>query len=203
LPSTLQVQHAHGWRRVLGWGMSHLAARQKSDGPHEGHAMADALTAAGITVLDNAGRRVFADGQSVWIAGSDSAWAGHADLLAAMVGRLPGEPCLALIHEPDLAFQASALGADLILAGHTHGGQVQLPFLGTPYTLRMDARIDVAAGFQAIGDGLLHITAGLGHTIPLRFGVPPEVVWLDCVAPTPEPQASLVAPHRARALAAA
>jgi hypothetical protein len=44
----------------------------------------------------------------------------------------------------------------------------------------MDPRIAIAAGFQRIEAALLHITAGLGHTIPLRFGCPPEVVWLDC-----------------------
>jgi predicted MPP superfamily phosphohydrolase len=70
----------------------------------------------------------------------------------------------------------------LILAGHTHGGQVRLPLLGAPYTLRMDPRILIAAGFQRIEEAVLHITAGLGHTIPLRFGCPPEVVWLECQA---------------------
>ncbi|MDQ6675307.1 MAG: hypothetical protein M3069_31995, partial [Chloroflexota bacterium] len=68
--------------------------------------------------------------------------------------------------------------------------------LGAVYTLRMDPRILIAAGFQRLEAGLahitaglghtfplLHITAGLGHTIPLRFGVPPEVVWLDCAPP--------------------
>jgi hypothetical protein len=84
-----------------------------------------------------------------------------------------------LIHEPDLAFEAEARGADLILAGHTHGGQVRLPVIGAPYTLQMDPRILVASGFQRLGAGLLHITTGLGHTIPLRFGCPPEVVWLE------------------------
>jgi hypothetical protein len=101
-------------------------------------------------------------------------------MLAAMDGRRADEPCLALIHEPDLAFEAHEHGADLILAGHTHGGQVRLPLIGAPYTLRTDERISIAAGFQRIGAGLLHITAGLGHTIPLRFLCPPEVVWLDC-----------------------
>jgi predicted MPP superfamily phosphohydrolase len=57
---------------------------------------------------------------------------------------------------------------------------VRLPFVGAPYTLRMDPRIAIAAGFQRIEAALLHITAGLGHTIPLRIGCPPEVVWLDC-----------------------
>jgi predicted MPP superfamily phosphohydrolase len=142
--------------------------------------MADALRDAGITVLHNEGRRIMVDGQSLWVAGCDSAWAGHADMLAAMRGRRPDEACLALIHEPDLAFEAHEHGADLILAGHTHGGQVQFPFVGAPYTLRMDPRIAIAAGFQTIGGALLHITAGLGHTIPLRFGCPPEVVWLEC-----------------------
>jgi predicted MPP superfamily phosphohydrolase len=141
--------------------------------------MADALVAAGITVLHNEGQRIHADGTSLWIAGCDSAWAGHADMLAAMRGKRPDEACLALIHEPDLAFEARAHGADLILAGHTHGGQVRLPLLGAPYTLRMDPRIGIASGFQRVESGLLHITAGLGHTVPFRFGVPPEVVWLD------------------------
>jgi predicted MPP superfamily phosphohydrolase len=103
---------------------------------------------------------------------------------AAMRGRRPGEACLALIHEPDLAFEAEAQGADLVLAGHTHGGQIRLPLVGAPYTLRMDPRIGIAAGFQRLEASLLHITTGLGHTIPLRFGCPPEVVWLDCYPQT-------------------
>jgi predicted MPP superfamily phosphohydrolase len=49
----------------------------------------------------------------------------------------------------------------------------------------MDPRIGIAAGFQQLEAALLHITAGLGHTIPLRFGCPPEAVWLDC-APVAE-----------------
>jgi predicted MPP superfamily phosphohydrolase len=103
-------------------------------------------------------------------------------MAAAMLGYGPPEACLALVHEPELAFPAHALGADLILAGHTHGGQVRVPVVGAPYTHRVDPRIRVACGLQPIGDeGLLHVSAGLGHTIPLRFGVPPEAVWLDCV----------------------
>jgi predicted MPP superfamily phosphohydrolase len=188
LPLRLKEQNKRGWRKALGATLGLIAPRLRSDGDDEGHAMADALNEAGITVLHNQGRRVHANGRTLWIAGCDSAWAGHADMLSAMSGRRPDEACLALIHEPDLAFEAREEGADLILAGHTHGGQVQLPWLGALYTLKMDPRIAIASGFQHIGEGLLHITAGLGHTIPLRFGCPPEVVWLDCEpsADTPE-----------------
>ena len=179
-PVHMRSRHEHGWGRLLGAMIAPLAPRLRSDGEEEGHAMAEALTAAGFTVLHNEGRRVQLDGTSLWIAGCDSAWAGHADMQAAMHGRRPGEACLALIHEPDLAFEAHEHGADLILAGHTHGGQVRFPLVGAPYTLRTDPRIAIAAGFQRIEAALLHITAGLGHTIPLRFRCPPEVVWLDC-----------------------
>jgi predicted MPP superfamily phosphohydrolase len=180
-PEILRRSHATGWRRLVNILMRVAAPRVRSEGAHEAHAMADALTHAGFTVLHNSGRRIDVASSSVWVAGCDSAWAGHADMVAAMQGRRPAEPCLALIHEPDLAFEARQEGADLILAGHTHGGQIRLPLVGAPYTLRTDARIGIAAGFQRIEEGLLHITAGLGHTIPLRFRCPPEVVWLDCV----------------------
>jgi uncharacterized protein len=198
MPLHLRDENKRGWRLMLGAVLRNFSPLLRSDGDEEGHAMAEALQAAGITVLHNDGQRVQIKGidKSLWIAGCDSAWAGHADMLAAMDGRRADEACLALIHEPDLAFEARDLGADLILAGHTHGGQVRLPFVGAVYTLKMDPRIAIAAGFQRLEAGLvhiaaglghtfpmLHITAGLGHTIPLRFGVPPEVVWLDCASP--------------------
>jgi predicted MPP superfamily phosphohydrolase len=187
LPPLLAARHRRGWRRALGAVLGLFAPALRSDGDDEGHAMADALQAAGLTVLHNEGLRIADSGRTLWIAGCDSAWAGHADMVASMVGRRPGEACLSLIHEPDLAFDAHQEGADLILAGHTHGGQVRLPIVGAPYTHRVDHRISIAAGFQRIGEGLLHITAGLGHTIPLRFGCPPEVAWLEC-EPTTEAQ---------------
>jgi uncharacterized protein len=116
------------------------------------------------------------------VGGCDSAWSGGADIAAALRGRGTAAACLALIHEPELAFGAADAGADLIVAGHTHGGgQVRFPLIGAPYTHQIDERIRIAAGFQRVGDALLHISAGVGQTIPLRWGCPPELVWLDCV----------------------
>jgi predicted MPP superfamily phosphohydrolase len=180
-PGRIRDSQRHGVGRAIAAFMRLVAPHVRSEGEHEAHAMADALRMAGITVLHNEGVRVRKNDRTLWIAGCDSAWAGHADMASAMHGRRPGEACLALIHEPDLAFEAEAQGADLILAGHTHGGQIKLPLIGAPYTLRMDPRIGIASGFQRVEAGLLHITAGLGHTIPLRLGCPPEVVWMDCL----------------------
>src|SRR5262249_19772875 len=154
-----------GWKRALAKALHAAARHQRSEGDHEAHEMAEALETAGFTGLHNQGVRIeTGENESLWIARCDSACAGHPDKLAAMNRRQQHEPCLALIHEPDMAFEAHAHGADLILAGHTHGGQVKLPLLGAPYTLKVDPRISIAAGFQRIGEGLLHITAGLGHT---------------------------------------
>jgi uncharacterized protein len=173
------------WACVLN-RITELVLRQPDSEPEQQWAIRSALTAGGIEVLVNQGRRIEAGGTSLWIAGCDSAWGGSADMQAAVRGRRPDEATLALVHEPELAFAAQAVGADLVLAGHTHGGQIRLPIVGAPYSHRIDSRLRVAAGFQLLGKTLLHISAGLGQTVPLRLGCPPEVTWLDCT-PMPRP----------------
>jgi predicted MPP superfamily phosphohydrolase len=179
-PAGLRQRESHAWRGILGRALARVAPRETSGGSYEAYAVGEALTAAGVSVLVNAGKRLVLGGGDLWVTGSDSAWSGHADTAAAVHGRAATDGCLALVHEPELAFGAAAAGADLILAGHTHGGQVRFPVIGAPYTHAVDSRVRIASGFQRAGDALLHITAGLGHTIPLRWGCPPELVWLDC-----------------------
>jgi predicted MPP superfamily phosphohydrolase len=151
-----------------------------SSGPCEGDAVATALADHGLCVLRNQGVRLRAGEISLWVAGVDDGWAGRADVAKALAGRQPGEGALVLIHEPELAFAAVEHGADLILAGHTHGGQVSLPIVGAPIWHRMDPRLRVPAGIQAIGKAQLHISAGTGQLVPLRFRCPPELVLLHC-----------------------
>jgi predicted MPP superfamily phosphohydrolase len=57
---------------------------------------------------------------------------------------------------------------------------VRLPGIGAPYTHRIDRRIRVASGTQPLGKAQLHISAGLGQLLPIRFACPPELVWLSC-----------------------
>jgi predicted MPP superfamily phosphohydrolase len=181
------------WRRRATWNISRQAEklawrcfgpRQRSSGAAECREMAAEMHAHGFRPLLNEGLRIEIGGRSLWIAGVDSAWAGLSHAAAALEGRTPDEPTLALVHEPEAAFSFIARGAELVLAGHTHGGQVRLPFVGAPYSHRTDRRIQVDAGVQRIGRSHLHISAGLGHSISLRLNCPPEATWIECVPST-------------------
>jgi predicted MPP superfamily phosphohydrolase len=152
-----------------------------SSGIKEGEAIGVALEQLGLRVLRNEGVRLQIDAHSLWLSGVDDGWAGRADVKAAMRGRRPDEAVLTLIHEPELAFAAVDEGADVVLAGHTHGGQVCLPQFGAVYWHRLDSRLTKAAGVQTIGQAQLHVSAGTGQVLPLRFRCPPELVWLECV----------------------
>jgi uncharacterized protein len=171
----------------LGWGgalwrvFKLIFPRAHSRGSCDADRIAAALGASGIVVLRNSGVRLRVGNTTLWLGGSDSVWAGRADLKAALRGRDQREGALALIHEPEAAFAAADNGADLVLGGHTHGGQVRLPGIGPLYYHRADARLRMAAGIQPANGIPLHITAGLGQLFPLRFLCPPEAVWLRCV----------------------
>jgi uncharacterized protein len=168
-------------KALVARAMGTLYRSTLSSGIAEGEAIAGALSDLGLRVLGNAGVRLRLGDRSLWLAGIDSGWAGRANAAAALYERNPDEGSLVMVHEPELAFSAVEHGADVVLAGHTHGGQVCLPFLGAVYWHRRDSRLKVAAGVQSIGAAQLHISAGMGQFIPFRFRCPPELVWLDCV----------------------
>jgi uncharacterized protein len=200
LPPGMRRPRRSAWGHLARSASRLLGARVHSSGSDEARAIGDALEVAGFRVLTNEGVRLEVDGRTLWVAGTDSAWAGRARAAAALVGRADGEPCLGLVHEPESALPVIARGADLTLAGHLHGGQVRLPFVGAPYTYRADARIRVAAGALRLGRAVLHISAGLGHTTPLRFGCRPDATWIECVPAEPA-SPPLAAERLAEALA--
>lgn len=87
---------------------------------------------------------------------------------------------VAVMHSPDSAVEAAALGYDLILAGHTHGGQIGVPFVGALVTNSvMPPRL--AKGIIRIGGSVMSLSAGLGTSrfAPFRFAVRPEATFLD------------------------
>jgi uncharacterized protein len=193
IPDAVRGATRTGWGQLARLARGLLGARLRSSGAAEAHAIADALSAAGPRVLMNEGVRLEIDRRPLWVAGLDSAWAGCAHPAAALRGHRDGEPCLGLVHEPEAAPGLIARGAALALAGHTHGGQVSLPLVGAPVTMQADPRVRVAAGLQRLGRGLLHISAGLGQTTPLRFNCPPEATWIECVPAAVSPASAQAA----------
>ena len=84
------------------------------------------------------------------------------------------------MHSPDSAPEAAALGYDLLFAGHTHGGQVGIPFVGAIVTNSiLPPRL--AKGVIRIGDAVLSLSPGLGTSrfAPFRFAVRPEAMLLE------------------------
>jgi predicted MPP superfamily phosphohydrolase len=98
------------------------------------------------------------------------------DLEAAL--RAEPNPHLLLSHSPDILPEAAAQGVDLVLAGHTHGGQVVVPFYGPPITHTHIGRKH-ASGWSQYQGTRLFVCRGLASHYSLRFFCPPEVALFE------------------------
>lgn len=129
----------------------------------------------GMTYLQNS----HADAGPVIVAGVDDLSTGTPDIAAALRGAA-GKPVVLLMHEPD-GFAGVPPAVALTLAGHTHGGQVKLPLLGT---LETNTRLGYVHGRFVVGGRTLIVSSGLGTSaLPIRLGVPPEIVVATLHAP--------------------
>jgi predicted MPP superfamily phosphohydrolase len=86
---------------------------------------------------------------------------------------------IALIHAPDIVSEWLLAGFDLVLAGHTHAGQVRMPLVGALMT-NCSLPLELAGGLHKIGRGWLHVSPGLGTSTysPIRFLARPEATLL-------------------------
>ena len=137
------------------------------------------LVGDGWANLSNTRREVSLDGLAVELLGLDDAHIRRHDLRIAP-RRRPERFGIAVMHSPDSAAEAAALGYELVLAGHTHGGQVRLPLLGALVT-NSDMPRRLAAGLIRLGTALLHTSPGLGtgKYAPFRFWCRPEATILE------------------------
>jgi uncharacterized protein len=136
------------------------------------------LEQQGVKVLRNEWQLVERHGQSLVVAGLDDMYAGRSDLELALVGRPSGAPTVLLAHYPTFFEAAAQRGVALTLSGHTHGGQIGLPFLANSLNF---ARLSGQAsrGLRTRGASHLYVNAGLGTSgPPLRLGVPPEIALI-------------------------
>lgn len=137
------------------------------------------LEADGWQHLRNTRGDVELSGEPIELVGLDDPHIGWHDLRVAPRSS-PERFGLAVVHSPDPAPELAALGYDLILSGHTHGGQVRLPFIGALVTnCSLPPRL--ASGLIRFGGTVLHTSQGLGTSkyAPFRFLCPPEATMLE------------------------
>lgn len=138
-----------------------------------------ALASSGIPVLENQAHKIKTpSGFECWLAGLGDQVARRDDLEKTMRAIGDDAPVLLLAHEPDI-FPKVPERVSLTLCGHTHGGQVRLPFIGAPI---VPSRFGQRYVYGHIVEENRHlvVSGGLGCTfLPVRLGSPPEIVLLE------------------------
>jgi predicted MPP superfamily phosphohydrolase len=135
-----------------------------------------ALAAHQVTVLCNQGTRSKRGGASLWLAGIDDWKCGRPDMRAAVEGAAPDEPILLLSHQPDMLPHAAEHGVDLMLSGHTHGGQVRPWGWTVPLP---QTRLGLWHGHFEHERTQLYVGRGVGFSgLPLRWNAPAEIPLL-------------------------
>lgn len=150
----------------------------------DGRAVMQLLTRAGVTVLVNDHLPLERGGGRIWLAGVDDpvmGWPRPELAMPEAIRNRPDEPILLLCHAPDYADNLLSRGVghavSLMLSGHTHGGQVRLPFLA-PFDLPALGRKYIE-GFFRVGNLQLYVNRGLGTVgVPFRFNCPPEITLI-------------------------
>ena len=145
-----------------------------------------ALAERGMEVLHNQSLQLRhkpgqSDGVDIQLAGVDDVSEGTPDLVQTLRELKSGEPNILLSHNPDILEEADSRRADLILAGHTHGGQIVLPWLCAAHTHSEHLKRREASGYMRRGNTQLYVSRGIGEGIPLRFGARPQIALITVV----------------------
>ena len=144
----------------------------------DAEALERALRERGLRVLRNEQVRISRGAGAFTLAGVDDPYSGSDDIERTLVGRPSELPTVLLAHYPDFFRHAAARGVELTLSGHTHGGQLGVPFLADRLNLA-SALGHKPRGLFREGESWLYVNAGLGTTgPPLRLGVAPEVALI-------------------------
>ena len=139
----------------------------------------DLLRDAGIPVLHNRSTLLSVRGQELELVGLGDLWGGEF-LPQRAFGCSPrpaNVPRIVLSHNPDTKDEMDGRSWDLMLSGHTHGGQVILPFIGSPWTPVQDKRY--VHGLLPWNHRQIHVTSGVGSAGGVRLNCPPEVALLE------------------------
>lgn len=139
--------------------------------------ISQSLERAGIAVLRNAHTKLRRKGQSLYLAGIDD-WHYRPDLPRAIRGIPKDSSTILLSHNPAIIQAASKEDIGLVLSGHTHGGQVNIPFLGNIWG-RSPEQLRFKVGWARLGQTQIYVSRGIGTIVlPLRFRCPAEIPHL-------------------------
>lgn len=139
--------------------------------------VADALQSQGIQVLRNAAVPIEHNQARLWLAGVDDVWTKNADLDVALRQVPRDEATILLAHEPDYADEAARYPVDLQLSGHSHGGQVRIPFVGALILPHLGVKYPI--GLNQVGSLQIYTNRGIGLIgPPVRLNCRPEVTML-------------------------
>ncbi len=144
----------------------------------------ETLRSVGITTLVNAGTTIHVGSATLYLAGLEAWWNeyGSPDLDTALANAHPDDVVVVMMHEPDYADVTAQDGrVDLQLSGHSHGGQVIIPFYGVIYRAPYSRKYPL--GLYRVGDMWQYTTRGIGvnSDVPFRINCPPEVTEIELV----------------------
>lgn len=177
-----------GCARVLG----NLQARQgvyavlgNHDHWTDGALMESTLKAEGIQVLSNQNTKIERDGAYLRLVGIDDLMAERDDLRQALDGTSRDEARILLAHNPAIIREAARAGIDLVLSGHTHGGQINWRLIMRRQDTRLAQWLQRPSrrfmrGYSVLGSTQLYVNRGLGTVVvPMRYGCPPEITLIE------------------------
>jgi len=137
-----------------------------------------ALRSQRIRVLRNAHCALRRGSARLWMVGVDDLWWEAADIHAALRSVPARDPKILLCHNPLGIHMAAKHGIDLVLSGHTHGGQVRLPMVGSVYG-RSKLGERFVEGWNRLDGTQIYVSRGIGKVlVPVRYGCPPEITLL-------------------------
>jgi len=150
-------------------------------------ALTHALEEHGYTVLHNRALHITDPVNDIdfWLAGVDDVTEGRPRLGDTLAEIPATEPVLLLSHNPDILASAQIPRVDVVLSGHTHGGQIVVPLWGPAHTQSWHLQRSEVSGYMRRGRTQIYITRGIGEGIPFRFQAPPQIALITLVPEIP------------------
>ena len=159
------------------WAARHIG------GFSDNSAVRSLLEAADVHLLHNRSQLLSIRGRALYLAGVGDLWSQEAvpESAFASIPDNPDTPVVLLAHNPDTKELVANRPWHLMLSGHTHGGQVLIPVVGTRFVSVRDKRF--ISGLKKWNGKSIYITRGVGNLAGVRFNCRPEVTILDLAGP--------------------